>query len=35
MKAFTAACAQFAITPNDVATNVEKAAYWIERAGCL
>lgn len=32
MKAFTAACAQFAITPNDVTANVEKAVAWIERA---
>lgn len=32
MKAFTAACAQFAVTPNELAANLEKAAHWIERA---
>ncbi len=32
MKTFIAACAQFAITPNDVTANVEKAAHWLERA---
>ncbi len=32
MKAFTAACAQFAITPMAVHENVQKAVAWIERA---
>ncbi|MGB8645834.1 MAG: carbon-nitrogen hydrolase family protein, partial [Anaerolineae bacterium] len=32
MKAFTAACAQFAITPMAVRENVQKATAWIERA---
>jgi beta-ureidopropionase len=32
MRTFIAACAQFAITPNDVTANVEKAVAWIERA---
>jgi len=32
MKPFTAACAQFAITPNDVQANLQKAIAWIERA---
>ncbi len=32
MKDFTAACAQIAITPNDVQANVEKGVQWLERA---
>lgn len=32
MKEFIAACAQFAITPNDVPANIEKSIAWIERA---
>ncbi len=32
MKAFTAACAQFAITPMAVRENIQKAIAWIERA---
>jgi predicted amidohydrolase len=32
MKEFVAACAQFAITPNDVPANIEKSIAWIERA---
>ncbi len=32
MQKFTAACAQFAITPLAVRENVQKAVHWIERA---
>ena len=32
MKEFVAACAQFAITPNDVTANIEKAVHWLEKA---
>ena len=32
MKAFTAACAQIAITPNAIAENLEKIEAWLERA---
>jgi len=32
MQPFIVACAQFAVNPNDVAANVEKAIHWIERA---
>lgn len=32
MKRFTAACAQFAIKPMDVAYNLEKSVHWIEKA---
>jgi predicted amidohydrolase len=32
MQPFIVACAQFAVNPNDVAANVEKAIHWIARA---
>ena len=32
MKEFIAACAQFAVTPNDVKANVEKGVAWLEKA---
>jgi predicted amidohydrolase len=32
MKPLTAACAQFAITPNDVNANIAKAIHWVERS---
>ncbi len=32
MKEFIAACAQFAITPNDVKANIDKAIHWLEKA---
>ena len=32
MKAFTAACVQIAITPNDVDANVQKGITWLKRA---
>ncbi len=32
MQEFIAACAQFAITPNDVKANIEKAIHWLEKA---
>ena len=32
MKDFVAACAQFAVTPNDVKANIEKGVAWLEQA---
>ena len=32
MREFIAACAQFAITPNDVNANIDQAIHWVERA---
>ena len=32
MREFIAACAQFAITPNDVNANIDQAIYWVEKA---
>lgn len=32
MREFIAACAQYAITPNDVQANIDKSIAWIERA---
>jgi predicted amidohydrolase len=32
MKAFTAACVQIAITPNDVQANVDKGVAWLKKA---
>ena len=32
MQRFTAACAQFAITPMDATANIAKAGAWVQRA---
>jgi predicted amidohydrolase len=32
MKEFVAACVQIAITPNDIAANIDKGIIWLEKA---
>jgi predicted amidohydrolase len=32
MREFIAACAQFALTPNDVSANIDQAIHWVEKA---
>ena len=32
MKEFVAACVQIAVTPNDVAANIDKGTIWLEKA---